>query len=85
MSCEPSQASCQLENEVDGNGNPNGQAIYCTIRTEKCAEAKPYLFGGTYCDNGGTKETMSAYDGRLTLSYSTGFFRAWVRSLCVTK
>lgn len=83
MSCAPTGVDCQLQREVDGNGNPTGEAVYCEAKSEKCSEAKPYLFGGVYCNGNESKTSLAKYDNKLSLSYSTGLFRAWVRTICV--
>ncbi len=85
MSCEPVGVSCSLQREVDGNGNPTGEAIYCGSQSAKCSEAKPYLFGGVYCNGNEAKASLAKYDTKLTLSYFTGITRSWVRTLCVAR
>lgn len=81
MKCGPQQVECSLQQETDDDGKPTQQAVYCTARTEKCSEASPYLFGGTYCSSG-EKQSMRWHDGKLTLTYWMGL-TGWVRSLCV--
>lgn len=82
MGCAPQAVECRYANEVDGDGRPTGQAIYCGTESLKCDEPKPYLFGGTYCNNGGKKVSLRSYDRKLTLDYAMGVF-GWVRSICI--
>lgn len=75
IGCKSTTASsCQPSAEDPG-------AIYCSVSTENCEEPHADMISTTTCFFG-SKVSLSKVDPALTLSWTMGFFRTYVKDIC---
>lgn len=83
LGCETANSDsidCEHNRLTDGN-------IRCKITgVNNCKEPSPYLFSitasGTYCSKG-EKKSLYKYDKKLSLTWSMGIIRSYVKHICV--
>ncbi|MFK7826616.1 MAG: hypothetical protein AB8G05_20920 [Oligoflexales bacterium] len=84
VGCELEEDSVQCQ---DSQGA--GDKIKCKVAdVNNCQEPSAYLFSmtanGTYCPNG-EKKSLRWYDRKVSLTWSMGLIRGYVKHICVSR